>query len=203
MEELQTHTCGVHTHSPCYHTDVEAHKHTHTSINFFSLSLSNTHIPAHIPQTHPVFNHSVMANYSVYSLCWKGQLHPLTRDRPKQTTDVPLCLQWGVCVCTVSISTQSRSLFPSHVFICVLLCMYVDFKNVRVLFKGLFLNVCVWRFVGGEPRTVGRRQTSAALIWARLHMDLIGWEIIIYWGENDGGRSERSRGEWDEEFRER
>ncbi len=53
------------------------------------------------------------------------------------------------------------------------------------------MNVCVLQFVGGEPRTVGPRQVSVALIRARLHMGLIDWEIIIYWGENEGGRRER------------
>lgn len=71
--------------------------------------------------------------------------------------------------------------------------MYVDFKNINVLFKILFLNICVWQFVGREAHTVGLRQASVALIRARLHMDLIGWEIIIYWGENEGGRSKSSR----------
>lgn len=79
-EKVQMHTCGIHTYSPCYYTERKAHKRTDTSINFFSLSRSNTHIPTHIPQTHPVFNHNVMANYSEYSLCWKGQLHPQAQD---------------------------------------------------------------------------------------------------------------------------
>lgn len=37
--------------------------------------------------------------------------------------------------------------------------------------------------LGGESHTVGARQACSALISARLHMDLIGWEIIICWGE--------------------
>lgn len=57
--------------------------------------------------------------------------------------------------------------------------LYVDFKNLNVLFKGLFLNMVVWQLVGGEPHTVGPRQAREALIWAWLHMDLMGWEIII------------------------
>ena len=42
----------------------------------------------------------------------------------------------------------------------------------------IFESVCV-QFVGGEPHTVGPSQASVALIRARLHMDLIDWEIII------------------------
>lgn len=39
---------------------------------------------------------------------------------------------------------------------------------------------CV-QFVGGESQTVGQKQGSAALIWAKLHINLIGWRIITYW----------------------
>lgn len=65
------------------------------------------------------------------------------------------------------ISTRSRSLFPSvcaYVCVSACMCVFVDFKNVSVLFKFLFLNVCVLQFVGGEPHTVGPRQPSVALI---------------------------------------
>lgn len=47
--------------------------------------------------------------------------------------------------------------------------------------------------MGGKPHTLGPRRASLALIWARLHMDLIGWEIIICWGKNEGQSSKRSR----------
>lgn len=43
------------------------------------------------------------------------------------------------------------------------MCVFVDFKNINVLFKFLFLNMCVLQcvpFVGTEPHTVGPRQAS-------------------------------------------
>ena len=51
--------------------------------------------------------------------------------------------------------------------------------------------------MGGEPHTAGPKQASVALILARLHMDLIGWEIIIPRGKMRGGEElkEVRRGE--------
>lgn len=43
-------------------------------------------------------------------------------------------------------------------------CVFVDFKTISVLFKLLFLCVCVVQFVGGEPHTVGPSQASVSLI---------------------------------------
>lgn len=45
----------------------------------------------------------------------------------------------------------------------------------------------MFEFVGGKLRTAGPKHDNEALISARLHMDLIGWEIITHQGKMSDG----------------
>lgn len=100
----------------------------------------------------------------------KGSAPPSGTWLPGQTTEVLLCLHWRECVHKVCF----------HHNMCVL-HVFVDFTNFITSFDVCGCMVRCVQFVGWEPHTVGPRQGSVALIWARLHMDLIGWEIITYW----------------------
>ncbi len=91
---------------------------------------------------------------------------------------VYMCVCSSMCVCVSGL--KETEICSLNFYFCKCVCVCVC--------------VCVLHFVGGEPHTAGLRQVSVALIRARLHMDLIGREIIIYWGENQGEVKEGSKG---------
>lgn len=132
---------------------------------YIIFSLTVALCQTHIPLIQPTFSHIKFKLITVCMLCvLKGSAPPAGTCLLRRTTDIPLRLPLEACVC-------------SKYKVCV--SIYVCIQRHTSTCAISFLCTCcsLWPEAGGW-----------ALISARRHVDLIGWEIIEPWRRMSHGQ---------------